>query len=1048
MKQRKIVLFVALSFILALGFACLTACKSECKHSKMIHHEMQEATCVQTGTGEYWECPDCDKLFSDAEGKNEISEIPVLEKTEHKWKTTFEKDADGHWLECSVCSAKTEKTAHTEEVTEATDSTCVTHGMTEGRTCSVCGYVIVAPEEKPFLPHEMTYTPAKAPNCQEKGNSEYWYCSSCQTYYTDENGEHSALPEELEIAADPDAHVFGDWVEESPQGCGISGTKAHKDCLICGKHFDADGTEIDDLVIPADEHNFTSLTVTAPTKTVYNVGDTLDKTGLTVTAHCSNCGEDPDVQFTVDDENRELVKGVNSFTVRAGALVSTFSVSAYQTQTVAQNFDIMSTDTTAVVSASLFEGNVTALETAGQTATSGFTVSGDDITIGSDLITALKAGKTYGDFEVSFYTDAYIRYKITVSVITQKISSFDELNAIKATITGDTIEGYYILTADIYANNQTVNNFFGYTSNPQKGFRGIFDGRGYAIINPHFNNKNGIFGAVGQGGIVRNLAIVGATGGKDTRVLGDEIHGGTFQNLYIDGDQQYLMSTAWHSPTYRNIVFVSSAADASVAREGSTGTLTLENVFVVGSSVFRYFGETINKTNSQAFDSVEDLKAAVADGTVDITVLGDMWTARNNYPVMKSADAVHASLTVTNEVKNVLVGDTLQITVNINGATFSLKEPKTGITVSEDGLISVTDLTGNGSFVIIATVGGYSKEETFTYERGEEIVALSGYFANLEAGASTDTVDVGELAGVVFKIKVGDNEITEGFEQSGTTLTVTNAFISAVKGSESYGDFDVQIFTQDGDQKYRYDTTISVVTKKISSFDDLTSIRTDGNTLDGYFVVTQNFSADNAEAMERLIAEWSSSETAGFIGIFDGRGHVISNLKLKNGLFGSLGKCVIRNLALVNVTTDNASSAADGVLSNSDAKSAALENIFISTNAKMIYGYHFSKTSLKNVVFVTSGADSRVFQEGNNGDGGTCVMTNVIVCGPYTNEAKMYYSYYGGTPVLTGMQRFVSSDDMLDALESDNTLTAWDSPITYSDGAIYFNGVKVIENAA
>ena len=48
----------------------------------MIHHERVEPTYTSTGTEEYWECSSCGKLFSDAEGKNEIAEpivIPMLE---------------------------------------------------------------------------------------------------------------------------------------------------------------------------------------------------------------------------------------------------------------------------------------------------------------------------------------------------------------------------------------------------------------------------------------------------------------------------------------------------------------------------------------------------------------------------------------------------------------------------------------------------------------------------------------------------------------------------------------------------------------------------------------------------------------------------------------------------------------------------------------------------------------------------------------------------------------------------------------------------------
>ena len=48
-------------------------------------------------------------------------------------------------------------------------------------------------------------------------------------------------------------HTFGDWNEEVPANCQNTGTKAHKDCLVCEKHFDENDNEILDLTIEIDE---------------------------------------------------------------------------------------------------------------------------------------------------------------------------------------------------------------------------------------------------------------------------------------------------------------------------------------------------------------------------------------------------------------------------------------------------------------------------------------------------------------------------------------------------------------------------------------------------------------------------------------------------------------------------------------------------------------------------------------------------------------------------------------------------------------------------
>ena len=56
----------------------------------------------------------------------------------------------------------------------------------------------------------------------------------------------------------PHEHNFGSWQTEVTATCTSCGTVAHKDCLSCGKHFDADGNEITDIVIPTspNAHDF------------------------------------------------------------------------------------------------------------------------------------------------------------------------------------------------------------------------------------------------------------------------------------------------------------------------------------------------------------------------------------------------------------------------------------------------------------------------------------------------------------------------------------------------------------------------------------------------------------------------------------------------------------------------------------------------------------------------------------------------------------------------------------------------------------------------
>ena len=50
-------------------------------------------------------------------------------------------------------------------------------------------------------------------------------------------------------------HNFGQWQEEIPATCSSTGTKAHKDCSVCNKHFNEYEVEIADLTLPIDANN-------------------------------------------------------------------------------------------------------------------------------------------------------------------------------------------------------------------------------------------------------------------------------------------------------------------------------------------------------------------------------------------------------------------------------------------------------------------------------------------------------------------------------------------------------------------------------------------------------------------------------------------------------------------------------------------------------------------------------------------------------------------------------------------------------------------------
>ncbi|UKI49074.1 MAG: M64 family metallo-endopeptidase [Clostridium sp.] len=84
-----------------------------------------------------------------------------------------------------------------------------------------------------------TGTVIKAATCKEKGKMKYTA--------TFENTAFTKQEKKVDINFA--GHTFGKWQDEIPATTEAFGTKGHKDCSVCGRHFDKDGNEITELRI-------------------------------------------------------------------------------------------------------------------------------------------------------------------------------------------------------------------------------------------------------------------------------------------------------------------------------------------------------------------------------------------------------------------------------------------------------------------------------------------------------------------------------------------------------------------------------------------------------------------------------------------------------------------------------------------------------------------------------------------------------------------------------------------------------------------------------
>ncbi len=297
MKTRRIILLVALIFVLAL---VLTSCGDG---NKQHEHKWSEATCTSPKT-----CTECGATEGEALGHTErvipgkeatctepgytegkictvcnevtVAQQPTVEKGHSATEAGCETAST-----CSVCHVVLSPAlGHDEADVDAVAPTCTEDGLTAGKACSRCGKVFVAQETVPALGHTEDKTLARVePTCTEDGLTEGKACSVCDAVTVAQQAI-PALGHTDEVLA---------RVEPT---CTETGLTEGKKCSVCGEVTVAQET------IPALGHT---------EQTVARVEPTCTEAGLTEGKKCSVCGEVIVAQETIPalGHTEEVVPG-------------------------------------------------------------------------------------------------------------------------------------------------------------------------------------------------------------------------------------------------------------------------------------------------------------------------------------------------------------------------------------------------------------------------------------------------------------------------------------------------------------------------------------------------------------------------------------------------------------------------------------------------------------------------------------------------------------------------------------------------------------------
>ena len=271
-------------------------------------NEIHTATELKAGVAAHYYCSACEKYFTEAKAETTLEAL-TGETPKHVFGDQWKTDGEKHWKECScglkkdegshsngtatcqakaICSAcgkeygelgnhsyDTEKWGYTGadgHAHKCTTPGCDEHDTvvphtpdrdaateTEAKKCTVCGYVI-----QQQLDHVHTEG-----TDWEYDSTDHWH--DC---VGNDDEVYSKAAHEYDNACDIDcnvcgaertiAHQYGELVLQKDATCSANGMKAHYQCSVCKKYFDASKVETTEealnIAINANAHKFGAWT--------------------------------------------------------------------------------------------------------------------------------------------------------------------------------------------------------------------------------------------------------------------------------------------------------------------------------------------------------------------------------------------------------------------------------------------------------------------------------------------------------------------------------------------------------------------------------------------------------------------------------------------------------------------------------------------------------------------------------------------------------------------------------------------------------------------
>ena len=526
--------------------------------------------------------------------------------------------------------------------------------------------------------------------------------------------------------------------------------------------------------------------------------------------------------------------------------------------------------------------------------------------------------------------------KVPVTLITKEIATLSDLNA---ALTADdktdiwyTIYGYYKLTADLgspdYNGIQNANATFVTDENGKKihnfqnvgglyGFRGTFDGNNHSISAIIYSN--GIFGLIGKGACIKDLTVNAYQYANGRTTLARSITEATLENVEIN------VKSGSSNSYYAEGGVITALLSHSSKYIGVKVNATTDLDTLFGFSYWSYDSKKAN-----TFENCE-VNAKSIGGIICIT-----GTANMENPIVSIAGVEGLSVTFLKDAvaaDDMTIGQAAEIdtglseitSITLNGEEFTSYAFANGmLTINADAFNAFE--AGKKTFKIVGknADGITVKFDLVITVKLVTTAVTAGNGEIVLSDAAEYTVSLGDYAdGAVINAIFADENVT----YANGKLTLTDAFKN---NAQKHGNQTLVVTVEKGGTYYAVSVNVLVVTKEISTYDELKAAVTHevNQAKYGYYRLKTNI--EQSFINDAVNGDWNSDGSYGFRGTLDGNNCSITGTIATSGLIGTIGKgAIIKNVTI----TQNEYIATRMIFGNSMI-GATLQNVIINVKGK------------------------------------------------------------------------------------------------------------------